>query len=141
MAGYEHLRALAQSATPGPWAVDGPWWHDNGDASAMVTVSGRRAVVIGPPRHHRSERSEADCRFIAAASPDVVLPLIADVDQARAENDVLQARLDAVLAKVSEWNEASKDRLDGLPTTWIVADLDLLLDAGLPQFTRGEDQK
>lgn len=32
------LRALLDAATPGPWCVDGPWWHhggDHGDADAV----------------------------------------------------------------------------------------------------------
>lgn len=64
------LRAAEEAATPGPWHVDGPWWHSDDDAAEMVSGKGdeRVAVCLMPTKPHRRGRGTyEDARLIAAA--------------------------------------------------------------------------
>lgn len=86
---YE-LKALADAATPGPWLASGPSFGSDkpkyleevlvdraGDEDDTYTVC--KAPLCG--------ESSADMGFIAAASPSVVLELIADIERLSAECD------------------------------------------------------
>jgi hypothetical protein len=81
------LRALAEAATPGPWArseVPGDTLtvYQDSSGGAIAWVNGDNET--GP--HHPS----ADAAYIAAVSPDVVLALLD-------ERDALRAALEAVI--------------------------------------------
>ena len=80
------LEAAAKAATPGPWK------HYNNKGNDCVTVFGK---VFLP----RNELSVADTAFIAAANPSVVLDLIAELRQTRAERDWLAAMLSEACAR------------------------------------------
>jgi hypothetical protein len=76
MTDYAELERLAREATPGPWVLDGGY----------VRVLG--VIQVGCAK-------EADAAYIAAASPDVILALLAErralrklYDAARALNNV-----------------------------------------------------
>lgn len=68
------LKAAAKAATPGPWK------HYVDQGCNGVLASGK---VILPTLHISPE----NCAYIAAANPAVVLELIAELRQARAERD------------------------------------------------------
>ncbi len=70
------LRDLESVATPGPWRLDGPWWHDDKAVGLLTAGESRTAVVIAPcpdeePNTHASlmqyRQFDADLEFIAAA--------------------------------------------------------------------------
>jgi hypothetical protein len=65
------LRQKAEAATPGPWK----WKNENGSFS-----------VEGPIRKNRYY----DSNYIAAASPAVVLALVAEVERLRDRLDALE---------------------------------------------------
>ena len=90
------LAALARAATPGPWREDdcnvfcGPMADARTDA-IMAKIEGRpydrghlRLDAFVATTEQRGEHSDADARYIAAASPDVVLALLAERDRLRA---------------------------------------------------------
>jgi hypothetical protein len=67
------LEELANAATPGPWrAVDGAGRGEK----ALTTASG---AWFGNIDDGSESRNAADAAYIAAASPDVVLALVAEV--------------------------------------------------------------
>ena len=90
MSDYEHLRELAEKATPGPWH----WTPDRGNE--------RFASDCGPNLENSAEDlvlgawghdwwgitvDDADAAFIAAANPDAVLNLLEDLRLTRQERD------------------------------------------------------
>jgi hypothetical protein len=74
----EQLKRYAEAATPGPW------YYDGRDIFTTHTgEGGHRLVVPLPETWHESQRvNEADARYIAALSPDVLLGLLAHLDAA-----------------------------------------------------------
>jgi hypothetical protein len=61
-----HLRALAEKATPGPWTSCGfAIQREDGRALAEVWL-----------RNHPATQERADCDYIAAANPQVILALL-----------------------------------------------------------------
>ena len=78
MSDHSELKRLAEAATPGPWAYDGSY------VCPARTEDGTTYVELW--------RSIADChqpentKFIAAANPDSVLALIAEVEGLRAQH-------------------------------------------------------
>lgn len=101
------LRALAEAATPGPWRW-GDWRTTFGLLESEFRATLERNLTHpgepGPVRRNRGdgctrvmdvedEIRPEDAAFIAAASPDVILALIARVEAAEArvaqlENDL-----------------------------------------------------
>ena len=81
------LRRLAEAATPGPWRTE--YLMGAGNDLLTAIIAGRATPddlrVIG------STLAERDGKFVAAASPAVVLALLA-------ERDALAAKLGAVRA-------------------------------------------
>ena len=79
------IRERVEKATPGPWREDGPWWHDNDEATVVITVDvDRAAVCIQPPLHaRRGLASDADMEFIAHAREDIPA-LLAEIDRLNA---------------------------------------------------------
>lgn len=98
----DKLEEIAKAATPGPWSssaaapIDG--WPD---CIAIAATAGRQKIYASPG----STFPAADAKHIAAASPDVVLALVADARKlekirALAAEDGLTARF--TLAKIKE---------------------------------------
>jgi hypothetical protein len=79
----ERLKELAENATPGPWCVDDPntSLFAQKDADGIYNYLG----TSDPSSFARSELSrkqiEANCAFIAAANPQRVLALIAEIEK------------------------------------------------------------
>lgn len=82
-AAAERVRELAAKATPTPWRLDGPWWHDESGPTArgsrtavpaLLITAGehRRAVLIGPPA---SRTDGADLQWAITLSPAIAEPL------------------------------------------------------------------
>ena len=75
------LRRLAEAATPGPWRTE--YLMGAGNDLLTAIIAGRATPddlrVIG------STLAERDGKFVAAASPAVVLALLDDADALRAE--------------------------------------------------------
>lgn len=84
MGRLDKLRELAQAATPGPWE-----WVDPGD-TYMPVLTGETANVcdFGDSEQfypiEGTPPSDADCAFIAAANPTVILSLLDALDAAEA---------------------------------------------------------
>ena len=108
----EELRRLAMEATPGPWEKVGMSYYHfqihgkgrNGHESERICMT-TDAVSNDAPADVR----EANAAYIAAASPDVVLSLIADLDALRvrlAEVEKDAARLNWIQRHlfVHKWN-------------------------------------
>ena len=81
----ERLRELCERATPGPWATEilGPADDDWPSAMAIAATVGRQKIYAKAGSNY----PHADQQYIAAASPDVVLALIDENEQLRAERD------------------------------------------------------
>jgi hypothetical protein len=100
---HAELKKLAEAATPGPWAVkedvyDGPdevygRWHKVGDL-----------LFIG-------ENLNKDSAYIAAASPDVILGLLAEI---AALLEALKLAQESMGAFVSDqgWSQSDMDNFD-----------------------------
>lgn len=63
------IEALARAATPGPWKASGPDVDMPGGGYAVVGTLGSMLPL--------TPQEEANARYIAALSPDVVLALVA----------------------------------------------------------------
>ena len=83
------LKALAEAARR--YTKEGNGWQDDGDGTVFVSGLGYYEICSGA--------SAEDAAYIAAASPDVVLALIAEVEALRAKVDT---------SDNFEWNEAIK---------------------------------
>ncbi len=78
MSDYSKLQALAESATPGPWAVDDDTYVMCGRGPIFDTE------YSGPEDSTRVETYEAaDAAFIAAASPTAILAMLAEIERLR----------------------------------------------------------
>lgn len=85
----DEIERLARAATPGPWMPDGEdFWTVQGGANMGLVAQ------VGNPAYP-STKDEANARYIAALSPDVVLELVAEVRRLR---DVVELA-DVLLAK------------------------------------------
>jgi hypothetical protein len=90
----DKLKALALAATPGPW------WIDSHGHCMVSMTAGRKTIFVtnseamGPAVRHADTgnlshwRNDNDASYIAAASPDVVLALIAEVERLKAQEPV-----------------------------------------------------
>lgn len=84
------LRKLAEAATPGPWEVVGGWV----EATHGGEVTPQRVDCMSYCYGGTPERMESgDAKYIAAASPDVVIGLLDALASARTENDRLAAQV------------------------------------------------
>jgi hypothetical protein len=81
----DHLEALAKAATPGPWHIDERWSLHDVRHPSPGRIPGTGSVC----EPHRA----SDAAYIASASPDVVLGLIADLREARTNEDALRRQL------------------------------------------------
>ncbi|WP_258152898.1 MULTISPECIES: ead/Ea22-like family protein [unclassified Pseudomonas] len=119
------LKELAERATPGPWVVDA---QQSGAIFNIESESGDQCVAMSqenpaPTRLEMNEQRRVNAAFIAAANPQAILKLIAEVerlriglkgdfdldawlewtrekDRIKAQNDALQGALHAVQAEV-----------------------------------------
>lgn len=72
------LKALAEAATPGPW-------HVAYEGSSDWTVFDEKANIHVADVHRHRAVDCPDARFIAAANPQTVLALLAEVERLREE--------------------------------------------------------
>lgn len=76
-----HLKTLAQAATPGPWTAENTPY----DGFTDPVISSGEVYVAQTVYDMQSWSSrhdvDADTAYIAAASPDVVLALIARIEE------------------------------------------------------------
>ena len=112
----EELRRLAMEATPGPWEKVGMSYYHfqihgkgrNGHESERICMT-TDAVSNDAPADVR----EANAAYIAAASPDVVLSLIADLDALRTR--LAEVEKDAARY---QWMRDSQYPDDGMSIQW-----------------------
>ncbi len=78
----KRLKRLAEQATPGPWRVNmkGHSYHE---------VARVNDLEIAPPNSVDLSHWTVDAAYIAAASPDVVLALLDEIERLRAAIDVI----------------------------------------------------
>ena len=103
----EQLKQLALAATQGPWETE---VHNDGHAIAWL---GNNAIYSSTVSLREYKAPEIDAAYIAAASPDVVLGLIAERDElklayaecSRQKNELLTAH------KVNARREADDEAL------------------------------
>ena len=88
----DQLRALAQSATPGPWRVEA-----RGHASQEVARVNN--LEVAPPDSVELAHCATDAAYIAAVSPDVVLALLSEVERLRAQLAAAEAFHKVVVAE------------------------------------------
>lgn len=82
MTNYTELKRLAEAATVGPWIAGN---DDDSDYYLVGPVAFDRVVTHPVVKLH----NERNADYIAAASPDVVLRLIAVIDKLRTQNQAL----------------------------------------------------
>ena len=108
MTDHQELKRLAEAATPGPWYVQ---YGDDASHRCMTAVSTHNKrlnnqgcfteaefeSLIAITLHQSYPWVDPDCvnddansAYIAAASPDVVLSMIAEIDRLRCNAEVLQ---------------------------------------------------
>lgn len=129
----EQLRRLALAATTGPWEADQaqPWVSDMGpfdDSGASVTTQGTVIIQGGA----QDEQGGAvgvllneDAEYIAAANPQVMLTLLAELDacdQALAATEQLQQLSESHLSEMAACMDAQDAALAS------VARLSMLLE-------------
>jgi hypothetical protein len=74
------LKALAEKATPGPWDACGTGAY----VAMMQIINDRITKYVSAPQAGMC-MSDADVQYIAAANPQTVLKLIAEVSRRRAQ--------------------------------------------------------
>ncbi|RWU21295.1 hypothetical protein DM813_19095 [Pseudomonas alkylphenolica] len=78
------LKALAEAATPGEWVTDGEYVNEHGNvlyAYVAHEKGGRIAEAFANCLVKTDEQCRANAAYIAAASPVVVLALLAEIDR------------------------------------------------------------
>lgn len=83
----DRLETLAKAATPGPWVMD-----DDQQTSYPVVRTNEGIAIAGCPTN-RLTRGRINTEFIAAADPQTVLALIAELRAARTFRDEVTAAL------------------------------------------------
>ncbi|PCB15156.1 hypothetical protein CJT94_24390 [Pseudomonas aeruginosa] len=92
MTDHAELRRLAKAATPGPWRVQtGCSWRrigtDRGDGDVLRPCTHPHdgwPDIVAPAEN---------LKYIASANPKAILALLDEIDQLKAENEVLRGAL------------------------------------------------
>ena len=95
----DRLRQVAGQATPGPWQIDGPWWHDMDDPVPVVTaLATRSAVAVPMPFEHLrdDDRRPEDMEHVATFDPVLVTAMLDVIDAAE--------QVDAWVGTDGEWD-------------------------------------
>lgn len=102
MTTHPDLRSLALAATPGPWRVYGPWpkatVYVDDDSEADDSIVPTWVADCGECDPHAGQidcAQHPNAAFIAAASPDVVVALLDELDRARELRDEAIVNLSA----------------------------------------------
>ena len=90
MSDYSDLKRLAEAATPGPWYARDYGNYDGSSSHWFIDTQSPCDIVDDQdggfsPNHWDDARGELDMKFIAGASPNVVLALIAENESLRAD--------------------------------------------------------
>ena len=87
----EALRELAEKAAPGPWKFV-PWHIEEGPSAVRVSAGWLLCNTSG----------DNNAAYIAAASPDVILSLLSELDCLRSSNEAMRKALEpfAVVGKL-----------------------------------------
>ena len=96
MSDYQELKRLAEAATPGPWKTNTAGSAKRGEPYKITEIyvyapdtqddTAICADVVDPVTQ---EPSEVNAAYISAASPDVVLGSLAEIDRLRTQNQAL----------------------------------------------------
>lgn len=137
MTDHQELKRLAEAATPGPWYVQ---YGDDASHRCMTAVSTHNKrlnnqgcfteaefeSLIAITLHQSYPWVDPDCvnddansAYIAAASPDVVLSMIAEIDVQAGSIEAVQAanqRLAAERDKLRTQNQALIEAIKGFHT-------------------------
>lgn len=76
-----HLKALAQAATPGPWVAEGLPYNEVDDPTIWAGEVYVAQTAYDMQSSTQAHNVGADTAYITAASPDVVLALIARIEE------------------------------------------------------------
>ncbi len=124
------LRALAEAATPGPWAFQGQdkarsiWtadgWHVvvNASASAKCGREGDYYDCQTASATCRTTLSEANAKYITAVSPDVLRALLDELATQAAQIEACRA--EAADAKRYRWLRDGPDEWSPFDSSWLV---------------------
>ncbi len=95
MTDHAELRRLAEAATPGPWTLYVPEDYQGPEElpGYGVECAEGRAIVWGALEPETGCQFDRDAEFIAAANPNTILALLDEIDQLKAENEVLRGAL------------------------------------------------
>lgn len=109
----DKVEALAKAATPGPWSTEPPTSDTDGWSLGVKIGATRGGSIYAMPQG--GQYPAADARHIAAASPDVVLQLVAAARERDALKEAARLReaatLEAWSGSASGLSEA--ERLNG----------------------------
>lgn len=107
MTDYTKLKALAESATPGPWEA-GDMPHD------LDSVYGPSGCVAGVDSDCGVAGAIHTARFIAAADPTTILAMLAEIETLRARAEAAERKIEAVRERIvnrHEWWAALRDAM------------------------------
>lgn len=102
------LEQKARAATPGDWLPESTEMYEDGEATCVYRALGPPCGVEGDPEQcdDAADQAHRDAAFIAAASPDVILALVARV---RAAEGALEA---VMKASALDWKAQTDDEAD-----------------------------
>lgn len=110
------LKELAERATPGPWVVDA---QQSGAIFNIESESGDLCIAMSQEnpastRLEMNEQRRVNAEFIAAANPQAILGLIAEVERLRADTSSMRGSLNAYSKStkklVKDGTRAAKER-------------------------------
>lgn len=95
---YTELKRLAESATPGPWEFKQKWADhvSSGTGDICILTDHLDTGFVRPLVERRSNAA-----YIAAASPSVVLSMIAEIDRLRTQNQALREALKTAIDHIA----------------------------------------
>ncbi|CAM3896818.1 hypothetical protein CCOS865_02208 [Pseudomonas reidholzensis] len=100
------LKQLAEAATPGRWVTDGDYVNEHGNvlfAYVAHEKGGRIAEAFANCLVNTDEQCRANAAYIAAANPEAILALLAEIEQLEAK-----ARLAGVAAEITVHQEVGR---------------------------------